>query len=492
MIKQIIPILLLLMLTACNDYFKVTTGASTTNSEPTWRMHLGSTNIGSFGAVSDIENSNKVLVNSQGEVYSLGTTTSNLADTTAGGQDVWVMKQSKNGAIEWIQQYGLTHTEIPGSAGNEILTDAAIDSEGNIIMVGYTNGAMIETVGGGWDAFIIKIDKDGDLVWKKQYGNVTASPGGSNAGNDFFEALIVDSQDNLYVSFMSTGVFVRAAIDWDTGIIKFDPDGDILWSNQLDNNNPGFTLDQNEKQAIRNLALDSTGNIYFSGGTRGSFIETNADVTKWDLFFGKVNSAGALQWIRQLGDVSKPMGADVSGNEYQYGGIVFDSTGNPIFLSGVETTVSDTLSGARDLFFTKMDKSSGNFLTFKQFGQSQAILGFDTTGSDTVTGVVQQSNGDIIVAGSTSGSLFETNAGGTDIFVAKINTDGDLVSGRQLGAVTLPAGQGLLTDACGNRSIFLDSKSQVYLACRILSNMGDTNPDPSEADALVIKYGVYQ
>lgn len=488
--KLLILFTFVICLSACNDYFSITSGSISDTSEPTWRFHLGQTNIGAFGAVSDIDSVTKVLVNQHGEVYALGSTTSALADTSAGSYDVFLMKLSKNGSLEWVQQYGLTHAEIPGSAGSEQIMDATMDSEGNIIMVGYTNGSFIEATGGGWDAFIIKIDGDGDLIWKKQFGNVTAPPGGSNAGNDFFEGIIIDSQDNMYVSFISNGTFVRAATDWDTGIIKFDPDGNILWSNQLDNNNPGFTIDPTNRQSIRTMSRDFSGNIYFVGGTYAHFIETNSDPTKWDLFYGKFNSAGTLLWIKQLGDVSKPIGADVSGNEYQYGGIAYDTSGHPIFLNAVETSVADTLNGARDLLFVKMDKDTGAFLTFKQYGQS--IVGFDTTGTDTISGSIQNSNGDIFILGSTTGSFFETSAGASDIYVAKLNQNGDLISGHQLGSVSLPAGQGTLNDFCGNRAMAMDSKGQLYLGCRTLSNMGDTNPDPSETDALVIKFGIYQ
>ncbi len=76
----------------------------------------------------------------------------------AGGADAWIIKLDRNGNIVWDRTYGGSDWDW---------ADSVIEtSDGYYVVVGYTasKGA------GSGDAWVIKLDRDGNIVWDKTYG----------------------------------------------------------------------------------------------------------------------------------------------------------------------------------------------------------------------------------------------------------------------------------------------------------------------------------
>lgn len=94
--------------------------------------------------------------------------------------------------------------------------------------------------------------------------------------------------------------------------------------------------------------------------------------------------------------------------------------------------------GGQDAFVVKYD----------QAGVELAALQFGTRGDDVVTDVVVDGAGDVYVLGSTDGR-FEGNeaAGGTDVFVAKVDAEGTLQWVRQFGSAADDSSAGAGFDA---------------------------------------------
>jgi hypothetical protein len=99
-----------------------------------------------------------------------------------------------------------------------------------------------------------------------------------------------------------------------------------------------------------------------------------------------------------------------------------------------------------------------------------------TAKGDITFGVATDGDGNVYIAGSTSGSLAGPNQGVHDAWVAKYSTNGALGWKRQLGTAVLDGASGVATDGAGN----------VYIGGHTFGSLG--GPQRGNSDAWVAKY----
>jgi chitodextrinase len=180
------------------------------------------------------------------------------------------------------------------------------------------------------------------------------------------------------------------------------------------------------------IAVDGSGNIYVSGYTTGNLDgQTNAGGE--DIFLVKYDSTGARQWTRLSGTAGNERGESVA---------VHNVTEN-VYVTGTTAGSLDgqAYSGSGDVYLMKYN-SSGT----KQWTR---LLG--TTAIDNAFSVAVDSSENIYIAGFTNGNLGgQTNSGGTDAFVARYDSSGNMVWTRLLGNATLTYGYAIAVAASGN------------------------------------------
>jgi hypothetical protein len=110
-----------------------------------------------------------VATDSLGNVYISGATEGNLGGTSSGLRDAYIAKYSASGELLWTQQWG--------SSSDEGDVHLAIDSLGFVYATGLTWGDLDGTSLGLVDAFVTKLDQDGNLVWSKQFGTEATEAG---------------------------------------------------------------------------------------------------------------------------------------------------------------------------------------------------------------------------------------------------------------------------------------------------------------------------
>ena len=125
-----------------------------------------------YGGIS-YDNGLDIAVDTLGNSYTTGNfagtmTVGNITLTTAGANDMFIIKLDSFGVPLWAKRYGGPN----GDAGTSI----AVDASGNSYSTGYFQGTM--TVGstnltsvGGRDIFIIKLDSSGSPIWAVGYGS---------------------------------------------------------------------------------------------------------------------------------------------------------------------------------------------------------------------------------------------------------------------------------------------------------------------------------
>jgi len=293
------------------DLFVVKYNSSGTKQ---WTKQLGS---------SGLDSANGITIDSSGNVYVTGVTFGGLDwNTSAGANDLFVVKYNSNGTKEWTKQLG--------SASSDSANGVATDSSGNVYVVGGTKGNLLGISNSGrTDAFVIKFDSSGIKQWTKKLGTWQ---------NDLANGVATDSSGNFYV----TG-FTYQHLDGNTSagnadlfVVKYDSKGKKQWTKQLGTSG---------HDRARGVVTDSSGNVYVAGGTYGG-LDGNTNAGNSDLFVVKYNSSGTKQWTKQMGSSSRDydygVATDSSGNVYvagdTYGGLDGNTNAGNVTSSWLSTT----------------------------------------------------------------------------------------------------------------------------------------------------------
>ncbi len=267
-----------------------------------------------------------VEVDSNDNVIVAGKVRGDLYDTASGGGvDSFVTKFDASGQELWSHQAAATEND--GALG------LAIDGSDNVFFTGFTDGALSgQTHGGGADAYITKLDGDGNHVATQQFGG---------AGDEVGNALAV-SGGQVYVVGRADGqAFVR----------KFD--ATTLAEDA------GFQMTiggVSETTQITDIVVDGAGKIFVSGFTTDANLTNNAGAGRLahqggvDAFVAKIDAATAtVDFTSYLGSAN---------DDRAYG---LDLNGTDIYVTGTTTgnLFGETLGGTRDAFVVKLDQTTG-------------------------------------------------------------------------------------------------------------------------------------
>ena len=104
-----------------------------------------------------------------------GFTNSNDVDVSSnyGAQDIWTVRLKQNGNLVWQKNFGGT--------GSESATGMVLNSENEITLIGSTtsNDNDISITRGGQDICLLGIQNNGNLRWQKNYGGSSTELGNS-------------------------------------------------------------------------------------------------------------------------------------------------------------------------------------------------------------------------------------------------------------------------------------------------------------------------
>lgn len=246
------------------------------------------------------------IIQTQDDGYLVvGATNSDDGDVSDsnGGYDVWVMKLDASGNLVWKNNYGGSNAETGISAvqlpdNSYIIGNYTLSSDGNV-PDNY----------GGNDYWVFKIDSFGNLVWSQNYG-------GSDSDEVYEMNLVPDGVLILGRTQSNDGDITENNGNFDAWIVKTDFEGNILWEKSIggssydavvnsyydgaiyligitDSNNGDFS--QNYGIADGWLAkIDDFGNIEWINNYGGSGYDLFSGITKTTennlILFGDTNS----------------------------------------------------------------------------------------------------------------------------------------------------------------------------------------------------------
>ncbi|MBD2075896.1 DUF4347 domain-containing protein [Phormidium sp. FACHB-592] len=410
-----------------------------------------------------LSSSSKTATDGAGNVYTVGAfngtvdfdpgvgvftlTSAGSIDVSGGRTDIFVSKSDARGNLIWAKSMGGTASE----AANGI----SVDGSGNVYVIGSFAGIADFDPGTGttnlttsgsysYAVFVSKLDGNGNFVWAK-------SMDGSGNG------ISVDGGGNVY----TTGTFI-GTVDFDPGagtanltsagsndifVSKLDASGNFVWAKSMGGSDYDRALV---------ISVDGSGNVHTTGtfgGTAdfdpGTGIMSLTSVSNSrDIFVSKLDTNGSFVWAKSIGgssaDFASGISVDSSGNVFITG--YFNGTVN--FALGTSTT-NLISAGGSDIFVSKLD-ASGSFVWAKSMGG---------TGDDQATSISMDSSGNVYTTGSFSttadfdpstGITNLTSAGGTDIFVNKLDTNGNFVWAKSMGGNLPERANSISVDGSGN------------------------------------------
>ena len=332
--------------------------------------------------------------------------------------DAFVAKLDTDGNLIW--------NTFLGGSGSESGHGIAVDGSGNVYVTGWTNvtwGSPKRPYAYGEDAFAAKLDADGTLLWSTFLGG---------SGNDYGSGVALDGSGNAYVvgwGYDTWGSPVTPhSANYDAFAAKLDTNGNLTWNT--------FLGGSGEDCAFGN-AVDGSGNVYVTGRSYATWgAPKRAYTAGIDAFAAKLDTNGSLAWNTFLGGSGEDQGVslalDGSGNVY-VAGWSYAAWGSPkrAYASGI------------DAFTAKLDTNGS--LTWNTF------LG--AGGDDQGFFLAVDGSGSVYAAGSSTstwGSPKRAYTASLDAFAAKLDTSGNFTWNTFLGGSGSDYGYGIAVDRTGN------------------------------------------
>ncbi len=205
------------------------------------------------------------VINSSDKTYTIVGATESFGN---GSVDAYLLNIDSLGNYNWSKTFGGPNIEWA--------YDLIEIADSGFVLCGYSNSGSL-----GYDSYLIKTDKIGNLIWEKTIDLPEWN----------FLYCLHKTADSNYVAVGE--IHDNASGFTDGLLIKFDQNGDTLWTKQFDNGH---------NDRFNSVIETSTGELVMTGKTH-LFSE--------DVWVVKTNYLGDLIWEYTFGDTLADEGKDV-------------------------------------------------------------------------------------------------------------------------------------------------------------------------------------
>ncbi|MDN7025301.1 T9SS C-terminal target domain-containing protein [Methanoculleus sp. FWC-SCC1] len=382
-----------------------------------------------------------------GGYIAAGTTGSNDGDVSGnhGGVDAWVVKTDAGGMLLWQR--------CLGGSGDDTAASIRQTDDGGYVLTGYTtsNDGDVSGNHGSDDLWVVKLDADGDLLWQRCLGGSFRDAG----------AAIRQTSDGGYVvagAALSFDGDVRGNNGLsDVWVVKLDGSGSLLWQSCLG----GSGID-----AGASIQETADGGYIVAGGTFSNNGDVSGNHGGADAWVVKMDGRGRLLWQRCLG-----------GSEDDYAAAVAETADGGYIVTGTTGSSDGDITGnhgSDDLWVVKLD-ADGDLLWQRCLGGS---------GDDRGWSICRTTDGGYLVGGWTASADGDATGshGGADLWMVKLNAAGSLLWQRCCGGSGGDYGYGILQHTDGG---YVGAGSTA-------SRDGDVTGKHASSDLWVVKVAVRQ
>ncbi|HLP95843.1 MAG TPA: T9SS type A sorting domain-containing protein [Saprospiraceae bacterium] len=398
-----------------------------------WQRNFG----GSFA-----DEGRKIVHTPDGGFVIIGVTLSNNGSVFGnhGAYDIWVVKISAAGQLEWQKCLGGTDNE----AGYAIQTT----SDMGYILVGETtsNNGQVTGNHGDVDCWVVKLDQNGNIEWQKCYG-----------GSQWDEAWsIQQTTDGGYVfagrTSSNDGDVSGYHGGFDYWVVKISNLGIIEWQKALGGSGIDIAY------AIRQT---QDGGFIVNGESNSNNGDVSGLIGSSDYWVVKLSAEGSIEWQKMLGSTSLDRGNDIiqlpTGNYLAFGHIAKADGNVTLAYAGYDYWVAK-LSNTGEILWQHTYGGTG-----EDFSSEISLTNDD---GFIMTGSTNSKNGDII-----------GNDGGVEFLILKADSLGQLQWQKTLGGTMADRAYGGIQAINGG----------FVLTGYSWSNNGDLNANMGESDLWVVK-----
>jgi len=318
--------------------------------------------------------------------------TSGLPDALSTALKPAAQPPASTSILKWQKTYG--------SSSNELGFSIAKTQDGGYVLAGSTvgsnNGDVVTLNHGLSDAWIVRINGNGNIVWQKTFGGSSTD----------YAYSISATTDNGFVFCGATssndGDIEGSHGGTDAWVVKLSSEGNIEWQKVLGS--------AGEERAM-SIIQTTTGDYMIAASTSGTGGDVSSNHGSSDAWIIKLNSNGNTTWSKTfggtLGDDASYIGTTTDG--FMIGGATNSSDGD---LAGYPNR------GGSDAWLLKIS-ANGDVLWQKTYGGSGNEGG----------GSVKPVDGGYVFSTSTTSNNGNVsgNHGGRDTWVVRINEIGSIV-----------------------------------------------------------------
>jgi gliding motility-associated-like protein len=387
-----------------------------------WEKSMGGTGY---------ESARDVALTADGGYLVLGETNSTDGDVVAGyggTKDIWLIKLTANGTVQWQKRIGGTGLDI----GNRIYAM----KDGNFLIAASTssNDGNVQGnhgTGGYTDGWLLKVDINGNVLWSKCFGGTK--------NEELMDIQVINGKTFVAGYANSTdGDIPPSQKNYDVWLLALDANGNKIFSKI-------YGGSQNDVAYAMTQGAD--GSLTLAGYTTSTDGDVSGAKGSQDYWVINVSQTGKLNWQKVLGgsdaDYARAIITDKD-SSYIIGGISYSSNGDVI-----------EPKGEGDYWVTKLSPD-GNLVWQQSWGGSdndhlRSIVYSPSTNEYYLSGDSESGDGD-----------FDASKGETDFGIIKLKIPDLQIKDSTVCSINgFAAAPDTLKDACGYDSAILSFKPVV-------------------------------
>ena len=279
-----------------------------------------------------------IRIGSDGRIYICGRFGDNIFFDnlmfSSEGSGFYVACYNKDGKLEWAKPYGVGLNSTRG--GSIYSSNMKLMKNGEIVIVGSYEGSKqigstVLVTKGDQDAFIAKLDKQGNVVWAKSFGSV---------GTENVRGLSIDDNDNIFIGGSFSGgagkgpividnyTFATPNLAGDAFLARLNSAGSLMWASQISGIGEEYIFDLVRHDRKLYVLGYFTGNLFLGDSSLKSKAITNT-------FLAEYSDSGNFAKVDTLGSMSatgKKISFDKNGSkiivgdfhrDYKFNGLIY-------------------------------------------------------------------------------------------------------------------------------------------------------------------------